>query len=177
MTDAEDTAEEVGQNGTTLLDHWGLFGAEHGPYRILLTGRLIDRLTTQHVREVGQLALAEWRVLAHLAAMGEKSASRISAAALVDRSEVSRAVAALERQGLIQRRPNPRNRKSHLLFLTAAGDEMFQKVQKERLRFFRTITVDLSLDERVMLDDLLLRVAQRAEALLDKNPVLPSEDE
>lgn len=165
-----------GPEGSTIVDHWRLFGPEHGPYRILLTGRLIDRLTAQHVREVGDFALAEWRVLAHLAVMGAKSASAVSAAALVDRSEVSRAVAALSAAGLIDRRPNPRNRKSRLLVLTPAGQAKFEMMQRERVRFFRAVTADLSPAERALLDEMLLRVAQRAEAMGGRRPVLPQEE-
>lgn len=175
MADQQPLADDE-RDGATLLDQWRLFGADHGPYRILLTGRLIDRLTAQHVREVGDLTLAEWRVLAHLAAMGEQSASAVSAAALVDRSEVSRAVASLTAAGLIDRRRNPRNRKSHLLFLTPAGHAGFTTIQHERLRFFRAITAGLSPAERALLDELLLRVAQRAQAMGGNRPLLPPEE-
>jgi len=170
---ADDQADTGRRDGTDLLDHWRIFGPDHAPYRILLTGRMIDRLTAQHVREEGNLSIAEWRVLAHLAMMGEQSASAVSAAALVDRSEVSRAVASLATAGLIERRPHPRNRRSRLLVLTEAGQARFRAVQAERLRFFRAITADLSTAERGMLDDLLLRVARRAEGMTGQHPLLP----
>jgi hypothetical protein len=81
---------------------WQLFGPTHLPYRILLLAKMIDRVTTQHVRDRAAMSLAEWRVISHVALMGQCSAAEIAEAAFVDRSEVSRAVAALEQRQLIQ---------------------------------------------------------------------------
>ena len=87
---------------------WKLFGQSLLPYRILLLAKMIDRVTSQHVRERAAMSLAEWRVISHVELMGRCSASEIADAAFVDRAEVSRAVGVLEGRGLIQREPHPR---------------------------------------------------------------------
>ena len=148
-----------------LEDAWSLFDARHLPYRILMLGKMLDRLSVQHVRDLCGLSLAEWRVLVHIALMGQQSASAISAAALVDRAEVSRAVRALEQAGYLTKADNPRNRKSSLLLLTDAGRAVYDRVHKERRAFFDGLVSDLHRDELDLLDGLLLRVARRADGM------------
>ncbi|MFC2950673.1 MarR family winged helix-turn-helix transcriptional regulator [Marinicaulis aureus] len=147
------------------LEVWNLFGPTHTPYRVLFLGKMLDRLTTSQVKSLADLTLAEWRVLAHLGVMGKKSASDICSAAMMDRAEVSRSVSRLAERGLLKRSPNPRNKKSQLLSLTAKGTKVYVDVQKHRLGFFGYVTQDLSKKELAQLDEFLLRIAKRTTRL------------
>lgn len=148
-----------------LEEAWRIFDARHVPYRLLMLGKMLDRLSVQQVRDQAGMSLAEWRVLAHLAVMGSRSASEVSTAALVDRAEVSRAVRVLEEGGYVSRVDNPRNRKSSLLDLTPQGRAVYDRVHTQRRAFFETLTADIAKDELVLLDGLLLRMARRADRL------------
>ena len=143
---------------------WDLYGAARLPYRLLLLAKIIDRATTQHVREVADMSLAEWRVLTHLQLLGRSTAADVSDAAYVDRAEVSRAVGMLLKRGLIQREPNPRNRKSHLLSVTEAGAALHASVRGERGRFFEQWMCDVTESERELLQDALRRIMRRVIA-------------
>ncbi|GAO53266.1 MarR family winged helix-turn-helix transcriptional regulator [Novosphingobium sp. MD-1] len=140
---------------------WKLFGQSHLPYRILLLAKMIDRVTSQHVREKAAMSLAEWRVISHVELMGQCSASEIADAAFVDRAEVSRAVGVLEGRGLIQREPHPRNRKSSLISLTEEGKRIYASVREERSGMYEDWLGDLSADERRQLDIELRKVMRR----------------
>ena len=140
---------------------WKLFGQSHLPYRILLLAKMIDRVTSQHVREKAAMSLAEWRVISHVELMGRCSASEIADAAFVDRAEVSRAVGVLEGRGLIQREPHPRNRKSSLISLTEEGKRIYDSVREERSGMYEDWLGDLSADERRQLDIELRKVMRR----------------
>lgn len=146
-----------------IPETWQLFDQVHLPYRILLLAKLIDRVTAQQLRAEEGLSLAEWRVLAHLALLEEASSSRIAAAAAADRAEVSRAVASLEKAGLIDRRPDDRNRKRLLLRLTERGLETHRRVRRKRVAYFEHLLEDLAPEERERLDASLLRIARRVE--------------
>jgi DNA-binding MarR family transcriptional regulator len=148
-----------------LEDAWRIFDARHLPYRALMLGKMLDRLTAQQVREHAGLSLAEWRVLVHIAVMGPKSASEVSAAALVDRAEVSRAVRALEANGYLNRANNPRNRKSSLLTLTPEGVAVYDSLHVQRRAFFEALTAGFTPDALAMLDGLLLRMARNADRI------------
>lgn len=158
--DAHDAAE-IGP----LEEAWQIFDARHLPYRLLMLSKMIDRLSIQHLRDLTGLSLAEWRVLVHIAVLGSKSASQVSAAALVDRAEVSRAVRSLEAAGLMERVDNPRNRKSSLLVLTDAGRQVYEHTYKERRVFFGLLTADMNDEDLTTLDGLLLRMARQADRM------------
>ena len=158
-----DTAQN--EQAGPLEEAWRLFGVRHLPYRLLMLGKMLDRLSVQQIREQTDMSLAEWRVLVHLAVMGTKSASEVSAAALVDRAEVSRAVHSLEASGYIVREDNPRNRRSSLLVLTPQGKAVYDRVFIERRGFFDSLTSDFDQETLEQLDGMLLLIARRADML------------
>jgi len=137
------------------------FGPSHIPYRILLLGKMIDRVTAQHVRETAQLSLAEWRVLTHVEMIGKCSAAEVASVAYTDRAEVSRAIGSLEARGLVRREANPRNRKSSLVSLTAEGTAVHAAIRGERGKFYEQWLTDLDDAERAALDAGLDRITRR----------------
>ncbi|HWJ68460.1 MAG TPA: MarR family transcriptional regulator [Sphingobium sp.] len=151
-----------------LEDAWHIFDARHLPYRVLMLGKMFDRLTAQQMRDHAGLSLAEWRVLAHLAVLGPKSASDVSAAALVDRAEVSRAVRVLEASGYLERADHPRNRKSSLLTLTPSGQALYERVHQQRREFFSDLTRGIAPEALARLDRLLLRMARNADRVAQR---------
>ena len=149
-----------------LAEAWGMFGPSHVPYRILLLSKMIDRLTTKQVRKLTGLTLAEWRVVAHLAAIGKTSAARISKAAMVDRAEISRAVRALSEKGLIARLSDPADQRIAVLGLTDEGRSLFDATQSKRVAFFAELTDELDDEELQQLDSYLFRIAKVADRML-----------
>ena len=137
------------------------FGPSHIPYRILLLGKMIDRVTAQHVRDTAQLSLAQWRVLTHVEMIGKCSAAEVASVAYSDRAEVSRAIGSLEKRGFVQREANPRNRKSSLVSLTDAGKAIHAAIRGERGKFYGQWLTDLSDAERVALNESLEKVTRR----------------
>lgn len=167
--DGQRTSQEGRELAEVELEAWTIFPATHVPYRLLLLAKMLDRLIAVQLREIAGLTLAEWRVMAHVAVMGKKTASAIASAAFVDRAEVSRAVAALEGRGLLGRHPNPRNRKSPLLLLTELGIELHRRVQEQRHQFFAEMTADLGPEELGLIDKWLLKMALRASKVSAQN--------
>ena len=137
------------------------FGPSHIPYRILLLGKMIDRVTAQHVRDTAQLALAEWRVLTHVEMIGKCSAAEVASVAYADRAEVSRALSSLEKRGFVKREANPRNRKSNLVSLTEEGKAVHTLIRGERGRFYEQWLTDLTTAERSSLNAALDQVTRR----------------
>jgi DNA-binding MarR family transcriptional regulator len=163
-TNRKATAKDAG----SITDAWQIFGPKHILYRILMVAKALDRIGAQQVRDSADISLAEWRVMAHLGRLGETSASELSAAAQVDRAEVSRAVNALVKRNYIRKRPNPANRLSQLLSLTNAGKKIFDRLFAERQQFFQQITADLSREELRELDDKLFRIAGKIDTFVEQ---------
>ena len=74
-------------------------------------------------------------------------------------------VRVLEDDGFIRREENPRNRKSSLLVLTEKGEEIYRRVHMDRRAFFNMLTADFSETDLAQLDEMLLRMARRADRM------------
>ena len=104
--------------------------------------------------------MAEWRVLAQLAMASPASVRQLADQAWVDRAEVSRAAASLERRGLVERRENSKDRRSPLLFCTEEGRALARRVIPSRLQFHKSLTDLLTPDQVGQLEAALLTLAQ-----------------
>ena len=118
---------------------WTLFGPDHLPYRLLLLARMIDRQASRKLQADFNISLAEWRVLAFVGVSGPSTAATIGTHGRIDRAEISRAVAALERKGLATREPHPTNRRKLIIKPTERGERLFEEVRHERQSFFQSM--------------------------------------
>lgn len=78
----------------------------------------------------GALDEATYPVISGLARLGPQSAARLAAGIGIDRSVVSRHAARLERAGLIERLPDPSDKRATLLSLTAPGRQAVQEMRR-----------------------------------------------
>lgn len=144
---------------------WTLFGEHHLPHRLQLLARMIERESARQLAEEAGISLAEWRVLVFVGTKARASAADVCIAFDVDRAEVSRAVARLTGAGLLARQQDDENRKRLLLELTDAGLALYRRMRDRRVDYFRSILSDLQPRERELLDDLLLRLANKVDLL------------
>jgi DNA-binding MarR family transcriptional regulator len=84
-----------------------------------------------------ELSLVSYTLLGHLEEQGGCRATDLAAHYALDKSTVSRQVAALERAGLIERRLDPEDHRVQVLHLTAAGREILAQVTRSRRAAFR----------------------------------------
>ncbi len=139
---------------------WLLGGRDFLPYRITLLARLLDRCTTRLLADSSGLSVAEWRVLAQLNIASPASVRQLADQAWVDRAEVSRAAASLERRGCLERRENPKDRRSPLLFCTEDGRALARRVIPSRMEFHKSLTDLLTPDQVGQLEAAMLVLAR-----------------
>ncbi|SEC38386.1 transcriptional regulator, MarR family [Streptomyces sp. 2231.1] len=84
-----------------------------------------------------ELSLVSYTLLGHLEERGGCRATDLAAHYALDKSTVSRQVAALERAGLIERRLDPEDHRVQVLHLTGAGEEILAQVTRSRRAAFR----------------------------------------
>lgn len=84
-----------------------------------------------------ELSLVSYTLLGHLEEVGGCRATDLAAHYALDKSTVSRQVAALERARLIERRRDPEDHRVSLLHLTGAGQEILAQVTRRRRTAFR----------------------------------------
>lgn len=153
-----------------FLNGWRLKDLDYPTFRLSLVAKVMDRLTLRHLAETGEYTFAEWRVLSRLATVPDgATVGQIADLAWVDRAEVSRAAAALEKKGLTARRENQQDRRKPILYLTDKGKKLHRPMADDRGAFHAALVADLSADERNELDRLLAKIGQRLVSALQND--------
>lgn len=147
------------------LSGWTVPELDYPTFRVTLIAKVMDRLTLRYMNEGKEMNLAEWRVLARLATSPGATVGQIADLAWVDRSEVSRAAAALEQRGLTTRHPNPQDARTPLLYCTKSGMRLYKVKLRQRQAFHEQLISDLDADERRQLDTLLAKIAHRLDEM------------
>jgi DNA-binding MarR family transcriptional regulator len=104
-----------------------------------------------------ELSLVSYTLLGHLEESGGCRATDLAAHYALDKSTVSRQVAALERAGLIARRPDAQDQRVLLLHLTETGRRILARVTESRRAVFRERLADWPAEDLARFADYLAR--------------------
>lgn len=83
----------------------------------------------------------------------------------MDKSTVAKMITRLEKDGLVTKKANPEDMRSHLVHLTDAAHELVPQAQKVQADWVDRVTVDLTAEEKQAFFAQLCRVAQKANEL------------
>jgi len=139
--------------------------AEFFPYRLAILANEVSHCLAQLYADRFALTRQEWRILAVLGTVRQISGTAASRTTGLDKMQVSRAVARLERDGLIARAADPADRRNHLLHLTAAGRALYRRIAPLALARERYILEALSPEDRIALDRIMDTLLDRAKEL------------
>ena len=128
------------------------------PYRLSITASLVSEAIARVYAELFGLTIPEWRVIAVAAEARAVTQAAIGIATRMDKVTVSRAAIALVGRGLLGRQPNPADRRSHLLALTADGEAIHATIAPRALAMEKAIFASFAPQELDLLRDLLARV-------------------
>ena len=120
------------------------------------SGERLERVLTGLVRHVVSVRLSDDG--------GPQRLSALAEVVRLDRSTVSRQLAALEHRGLVERRPDSRDRRSHLLALTEDGQRILQTTRARRQHWLREALASWPEADRARLAELLERLARDLSA-------------
>ena len=111
------------------------------------------------------LSLTHAHTISELHADGPLSQRELGVRLRLQKSTVSRLVDELERDGTVERRPNPADRRSVLIALSPAGRGKAERLRAAQTELFARLLADTSTDDRRQLAGLLDRLARAARAL------------
>lgn len=107
----------------------------------------------------------EWRMLARLALSADMLPSQLAELTGLDRAQTSRAVTSLVAKGLLKRQPRPGDRREVLLNLTEAGRRLYDRLLPRVAGFNSELMSALSQTEADVLDTLLTKLLNKAQAM------------
>lgn len=140
--------------------------SEHGPAdRVSLAMTRLNKMHAQVTHQMAKLGMdkSAFILLVTLAGLGECRSSALAEAVFSDPSTVSRQVAALVKDGLVERRADPGDGRASVLAVTQAGRELLVERRRMRIEAFERVFEDWSQDDLKGFADLFERFAQDYE--------------
>jgi DNA-binding MarR family transcriptional regulator len=130
-------------------------------------GPTIERIR-EHVFAGGeeQLDFGQFRLLQAVAAHGPCPMRQLADALAITASTVTRSVQRLEAAGLVVRMPGRHDQREVFVDLTEEGRRLFHYFVERAMTTYQEIFATFTVDERVLLADMLERILKSADALL-----------
>lgn len=129
-----------------------------GELRVVL-GRLMRRLRAEH-----GFSLAQGAVIGRLDREGAQSVSDLAAKERMRPQSMAQTVVDLEAEGLVERNPDPDDRRRALVSLTTAGRELLATTRRRREGWLERAIEDLSAEERATVERAVVLLAHLADA-------------
>ena len=135
------------------------------PYRLSIASNRVSSAIATAYQSLFGLRIPEWRLIAVIAESDGLTQQALGAATRMDKVTVSRAAIALVDRGLVERRPNPDDQRSHLLSLTAAGPTLYESVAPKALELEAQVFAGFSAAELATFKAMLERLEASAASL------------
>ena len=135
------------------------------PYLVRLFYRDVSESVQDIYTAAYGLTVAEWRTMGVLNDHQPLSASEVVSRSSVDKVNVSRAIAGLQKHGFIERHVDPTDRRRVLLRLTAKGRKAMHHLVPLVLEVEQQLLSGLSEEEQAVLIGLMERVRTNAAAI------------
>ena len=144
----------------------GLLVLEHFlPYRLSVLSNTVSGRIARSYAERFQLTIPEWRVMAVLGRFPGLTAAEVTERTAMDKVQVSRAVARLQKTHRIEQRAVEGDRRARHLFLTSGGQEVYAQIVPLALGYEERFTAALNANERTQLERLLDKLSAAAGTL------------
>jgi DNA-binding MarR family transcriptional regulator len=127
-------------------------------YHLLHLSSLVVADLESHIHRPRGWTLPGFRLMFKLWLLGPTQPARLAEISAMSRAGVTNAVNTLERDGLVERRPLPDDRRAVAVALTAAGENAVREAFAEQTRREQRWFTVLDAQERATLTDLLTRV-------------------
>jgi MarR family transcriptional regulator, transcriptional regulator for hemolysin len=119
--------------------------------------RMIRTLADARAREHG-MTRAQWMILVRLDRQPGMSQNELAALIEVEPITVGRLVDRLERRGMVERCPDPQDRRVWRLRLTPAAQPMLKKIAKARSELNNILTSGIAQKDLQIVSDCLMRM-------------------
>ncbi len=149
---------------------------------LMATARAV-RAAFDHRLGVLDLNLTQATMLAYVAEYGPITQTQISDHNGIGRAATGSAIDRLETRGLVERRPNPDDRRVWLVAITGAGADLVRKIREVDHRLQSELRAGISRQDRLALANVMNRLqenvamalaAPRPRPLTDHSPNNPS---
>jgi DNA-binding MarR family transcriptional regulator len=130
----------------------------------------VRRFVAQDLLGEEDLSVMEWQTLFSVARFGSCHLAHITRHTSIDPAHGSRAVSALEKNGLIARCEDPENKRRKLISLTPIGVEALERIWPQARQTMKAMTDQLTPEDFSNLKRILDLLNQAAETIGEEQP-------
>lgn len=135
------------------------------PYRLSVLSNTVSLAIAREYEDRFQLSITEWRVVAVLGRYDGLSAREVAERTAMDKVAVSRAVAALMKDGRVRRATAAHDKRQSVLSLTAKGRKVHAEVAPLALQHEQRLLAHLDAEEQAWLARILEKLLQAEQEL------------
>jgi DNA-binding MarR family transcriptional regulator len=128
--------------------------------RLRKATRRVSQIYDRQLEAAG-LTITQFGLLAHLKGLGEVGVGALAEMLIMDPTTLTRNLRPLERRGLVEISPDPRDRRARRLRLTASGRSAWEQARPAWARAQRQIELALGGPDAAALNDALDLVLER----------------
>lgn len=126
-------------------------------YRLFRAQRVVHRCLESALEPYG-ITPAQWNSLNQLASKGPMSQRQLAAAVRREPATITRSIDRMEKAGLVERFPDPKDRRVNIIGVTQAGEELLSAVQSAARMANERVERGFTAEEARLLGELLDRV-------------------
>ena len=131
----------------------------------MATARAVRQAYDLRFAELG-LNLSEASLLAYVEESGALTQTRLAERLGIGRAAMGSVIDSLEKRGLVERNPDPDDRRVWLVDLTAAGKEMVQQVTERDVVLRKELRAGISREDRSKLAEVLVALGNNLAGIL-----------
>ena len=161
MSNKTAIGDDAGGDSVASLDLSTFF-----PYRLSILQLAVSNALAALYSDRFNLNRNQWRTMAALGDRGSMSASEIAAHTNMDKVQISRAIAAMQRAGLVTRKRDVKDRRRLRVDLSADGHQVYGEIVPLVRARSDQIRAVLSAKEAQEFDRLMIKMRARAESIL-----------
>ncbi|MEM7285349.1 MAG: MarR family transcriptional regulator [Actinomycetota bacterium] len=132
---------------------------------IMATARAVRQAYDLRFAELG-LNLSEASLLAYVEEAGALTQTRLAERRGLGRAAMGSVIDSLEKRGLVERNPDPDDRRVWLVDLTAAGKEMVEQVTERDVVLRKELRAGISREDRSKLAEVLVALGNNLAGIL-----------
>ena len=135
------------------------------PYRLSVLTNKVSALIAQAYESSFGLRIPEWRVIAVLGESPGLASIEIVDRTAMDKATLSRTIRALIAKELIQKKASKQDGRVAHLYLTQAGNSIYQEIVPVALNYESMLLQVLNPEERNQLDELIQKLQESVDRL------------
>lgn len=136
---------------------------------IFLASKSMERAAEHELRQKLGLTSAQWKIILALNLFEGLNQKELADKIYVDTSTLVPIIDKMEKNGLIDRRPDPNDRRHNRLFLTKKSESTVDAIIEEILQLRKMVFKGLSKEEQESMRPLLKKIINNAEKMLEKD--------